>query len=128
MNIWFPETIYFGGLAYSVVLMTTALLFHHMTRGKTLEMNPVASTVFAITLILISILFAGVGIAGYYMRLHEMKNDPDLGAQRRKYLLHEIKIWYIYLVLGIIYIMVEIFIAYYIIKGTTKTLRQFYIK
>lgn len=126
MNIWFPESIYFGGLAYSVVLMTTALLFHHMTRGKTLEMNPVASTVFAITLILISILFASVGISGYYIRLQEMNNDPDLGEQRRRYLYHEIKIWYIYLVLGIMYILIEIFIAYYIIKGTTASLRQHY--
>lgn len=127
MNIWFPETIYFGGLAYSVVLMTTALLFHHMTRGKTLEMNPVASTVFAITLIMISILFAGIGICGYYIRLQEMKRDPHLGEQRRKYLYNEISIWYFYLILGIVYILVEIFIAFYIIKGTTSSLRQYYL-
>jgi hypothetical protein len=125
MNIWFPETIYFGGLAYSVLLMTTALVFYHMTRSKTLEMNPIASGVFSIILILISVIFTGVGIASYYMRLQEMKKDPDLGELRRKYLNHEIHIWYIYFVLGIIYMIVDIFIAISIIQGTRKALKQF---
>ena len=125
MNIWFPETMYFGGLAYSVLLVTTALLFYHMTRSKTLEMNPFASGLFAITLIVISIIFTAVGICSYYMRLIEMKNDPHLNPDRKKYLQHEISVWYIYVILGIIYMAVEIFIGISIIKGTRETLKIF---
>lgn len=122
MNIWFPETIYFGGLAYSIVLMTTALLFYHMTRSNTLEMNPMASGIFSIGLIIISIVFVGVGISSYYIRLQEMINDPTLSDDRKKYLRNETHIWVIYLVLGIIYMLIEIFIGIYIIKGTLKKL------
>jgi hypothetical protein len=125
MNIWFPEAMYFSGLAYSVLLVTTALLFYHMTRSKTLEMNPIASGFFAIIFILISIIFTAVGITSYYIRLKEMKNDPNLSEDRRKYLEKEISIWYIYVVLGIIYMAVEIFIGISIIRGTRETLKIF---
>jgi hypothetical protein len=125
MNIWFPEAMYFSGLAYSVLLVTTALLFYHMTRSKTLEMNPIASGFFAIIFILISIIFTAVGITSYYIRLKEMQNDPHLSEDRRKYLKKEISIWYIYVVLGIIYMVVEIFIGISIVRGTRETLKIF---
>jgi hypothetical protein len=120
MNIWFPESVYFGGLAYSILLITSALFFYHMTRVKSLEMPPFASGTFAIALILISILFVSIGIASYYTRLNEIQ-ESDLSTDERVSLQHEKLYWIFYLCLGILYILVQIGISFYIIAGTVHT-------
>lgn len=120
MNIWFPESVYFGALAYSILLVTSALFFYHMTRVKSLEMPPFASGTFAIALIVISILFVAIGIASYYTRLNEIQ-ESDLPPDERIWLKHEKFYWVFYLCLGILYILIQMGISFYIIRGTVRT-------
>jgi len=123
MNVLFPETLYFGALSYSILLVTSALFFYHMTRVKSLEMPPVASGMFAISFIVISILFVAIGISSYYTRLYEV-DEQDLSQTERIVLKHERVYWSLYLCMGIVYILVQIGVCYYIVRGTMKTLKE----
>ena len=70
-NIWFPESLYVEWLSTSLILMTTSLLFYHMTRVKSLEMNPKLSGIFAVCLITISVILAGISIIPYFERISQ---------------------------------------------------------
>lgn len=123
MNAWFPESLYFGGLSYSILLLTTALLFYHMTRSKTLEMNPVASASFAIILVILSIGIIVTGLHSYSSRLRTITHDQKLQSEWKDYLEQEKKIFIIYFLFGCIYTMVAVGICYYIIKGSMVSFR-----
>lgn len=123
MNLWFPESVFFGTLSYSVLLTTTALLFYHMTRVQSLEMHPIVSASFAISLILLSIMYIGSAIVSYHGRLREMtmatathpeETSSYTLAQERSY-------WVLYLTLGIVFMMIESGIAFFIIRGSLRT-------
>jgi len=121
VNIWFPESLYFGGLAYSVVLMTTSLLFYHMTKTHSLEMDPRISAIFAILLMFVSIIFAGSGISIYYTRLNSLESEKHYLSEVTLHLLEKERgIYWFYFILGILYMIIEILICYYIVKGVQK--------
>ena len=123
MNILFPEALYFSALSYSILLVTSALLFYHMTRVKSLEMPLIASGMFAISFILISILFVGIGISSYYTRIYEI-DEQKLSQAEQIVLRHERVYWRLYLCMGIVYILVQLGVCYYIIRGTMKTFKE----
>lgn len=118
INVWFPESVYFGALAYSVILMTASLLFYHMTKTNSLEMRPRTSATFAVLLIIISVLFAIMGVSSYYVRLQELqKQKQNLSDLNKTFLEKEIAIFWFYLVLGTVYMLIEIGICWYIVRG-----------
>jgi len=123
MNVWFPESLYFVSLGYSVVLMTTSLLFYHMIKTHSLEMPLVISSLLAITLIIISIIFVIIGILSYYDRLQELQRERNkLPHLHRHILIHELPFGYSYIAMGILFMIVELIIGFYVIVGTIKEL------
>jgi len=122
MNIWFPEGLYLSSLAYSSLLLTSALFFYHMVRVRSIDMNPLAAGIFAIALIVISVTFVGLGISIYYTRIMEMAHFRNLSEDQRMIVMQEKRQWILYFVLGVLYMLVQIGIGFYII---TQTLRQF---
>ena len=123
MNVWFPESLYFVSLGYSVVLMTTSLLFYHMIKTHSLEMPLVISSLLAITLIIISIIFVIIGILSYYDRLKELQRERnELPHLHRHILIHELPFGYSYIAMGILFMIVELIIGFYVIVGTIKEL------
>jgi uncharacterized membrane protein YidH (DUF202 family) len=123
MNVWFPESLYFVSLGYSVVLMTTSLLFYHMIKTHSLEMPLLISSLLAITLIIISIIFVIIGILSYYDRLKELQREKNKLPQLHQHILiHEIPFGYSYIALGILFMIVEFIIGFFVIVGTIKEL------
>ena len=53
-NVYFPESLLDGWLSVSAVLLTTSLLFYHMSRVKSLKVRPYLAKVVSVGLILIS--------------------------------------------------------------------------
>ena len=47
-NLWTPEDIYCQWMGVSFLITTSALLFYHMTRVKSIEMNPKIAGIFSI--------------------------------------------------------------------------------
>jgi len=125
--IYEPENLYLKCLSYCGILLSSALLFYHMTKEKTLEMNKFASSSFAILLIIISISFLIIGTYSYYKRLtifliksknsHSVIKNEHFTLSERSFIKNEIIIFYFYLSLGIILLIVELAICYYIIIG-----------
>lgn len=108
-----PESLYIKTLQYSGLLLTIALLFYHMTKFQTLEMNQVVSSTFAIIIILVSVIYLFIGTYSYFIRLQNtINNSESLQLEKHNMI--------IYFILGIILIFVQCAIAYFIIIGIYK--------
>ena len=57
-GVYNPELLLANWTSVSFVLMTVSLLFYHMTRQRTLEMDRRLAGVFAVSIILLSAVFA----------------------------------------------------------------------
>ena len=118
-DIWFPESLYVEWLSASLILMTTSLLFYHMTRVKSLEMNNKLSGLFAVSLILISVILAGISVIPYFQRITDAVEHPtaektSINADK------ENTYKMIYTILGCCLIFIQLCIAISIIHGTFK--------
>ena len=114
MNIWFPEGLYLSSLAYSSLLLTSALFFYHIVRVRSIDMNPIVAGFLAITFLMISVVLVGVSISVYRVRIREMSESPTLTETQRLFIQQEKRHWTMYLTLGIAYMMGQIVIALYI--------------
>ena len=117
-NLYKPESLYSGWISNSLVLMTSSLLFYHMTMVKSLEMSPKFAGFFAVILILISIVYSISSIIPYFQRTNDFiqanKNNEKLKEQVDREKANII----LYLVLGAILCSIELGIAIVIIKGS----------
>jgi uncharacterized membrane protein YidH (DUF202 family) len=113
-----PESIYFKSLSFCAVLTTIALLFYHMTRANTFEMNPVASGVFAVLIILISVIYFIVGTFSYHHRLQEVWKKEDPGSPHSRL---EKQIWYTYFACGVLLILIQVVISIFIVLGIIQS-------
>ena len=109
-----PELLYFNTLAYSGLLLTIALIFYHMTKFNTLEMHYIASSIFAIVIIFISIIYLIMGTISYYHRLNQLIKENQINLKR------ENQNFIIYFILGIILITIQCSIAYVILVNIFK--------
>jgi len=117
-TIWAPESLYFKCLSFSGILLTTALLFYHMTKSSTLEMSKTASGIFSILLIFCSLIYLLLGTYSYYQRLRFLlKEEVKHRISRNIWIQNEIFIFYFYFALAIIIIIVEISLCFIIIQG-----------
>ena len=114
MNIWFPEGLYLSSLAYSSLLLTSALFFYHIVRVRSIDMNPIVAGFLAITFLMISVVLVGVSISVYRVRIREMSESPTLTETQRLFIQQEKRHWTMYLILGIAYMLGQIVIALYI--------------
>ena len=113
-NIWFPEDLYNSWLGVSIVLMTTALLFYHMTKKKSLEISPKASAIIAISFMLLSITIIIGSLIPYYQRVSNVTDEKNQDDKQNKRENHY-KIFYT--IIGSIFIFIEILVCIFIVKG-----------
>ena len=112
-KIFFPESLLASWLGASFLLMTASLLFYHMTRIKSLEMDPRIAGIFSVALILIALVLTVATLFPYYERIgtairkKEIKN-PEMEQKYRN----------LYLTIGIILATIEFGIAAAIVKGS----------
>lgn len=111
-----PESVYIKTLEYSGLLLTIALLFYHMTKFQSIEMDPIVSGIFATIIILISVIYLFTGTYSYFIRLNnyiETTNNNTINNN----LEFEKHNMILYFILGMILLVVQCAIAFFIIKG-----------
>ena len=106
------EGVFFQVLSSSLLLLTVSLVFFHMTKVRTVEMKRSFAKFFCIVFILLSITYLIQGLIKYH-NARKMNNQS----------------WDLYLITGIIFISLEIGIAFIMIEvfdgplsGMTKML------
>ncbi len=117
-RIWFPESLYNGWLEDSLVLMTASLLFYHMTRVESLEMDYRIAAFFSIALILISIGIGAVSLYPYYQRIGEVLDNKESENIEQKS--KEVQYRLSYTIFGSILVFIQFGIAIAIFMGTLK--------
>ena len=114
--VYAPEGLLTEWLAVVFACMTSSLLFYHMTRLKTLTMDPRLAAIFACSLITVGMLYNVSAVVPYIARMdHQLKltNDPDT-----KYQLNLLK--YTFLTLGAITTTIQLGICAIIFKNTMR--------
>ena len=111
-SIYLSEALYGSWLSNSFVLMTMSLLFYHMTKVQSLEMDRRVAGTFAVALIVVSIIMGLSSMFPYFQRVGSLvKKDKDKEEDRYRTM---------YIVLGSIVILIQIGIAATIVMGTFK--------
>lgn len=118
-NVWYPEKLFFGTLTYSGLLLTTALLFYHMTKTSSIEMDYRASATFAVGLMLLALLYLITGVTTYYIRLNQI-SEENLSSDEKKFLGTEKRFFWVYLSGSILFGIIEVMIAIQIIIGVRR--------
>ena len=73
-GVYNPEICLEGWTATSFVLMTTALLFYHMTRSKSIEMDDKIAGIFAVAMMILSVVFEIQALVVYVQRVNRLKS------------------------------------------------------
>ena len=69
-KVYFPESLLDGWLAVSAVLLTTSLLFYHMSRVKSIKVKPFLAKIICIGLIVISTAYMCYALLPYTKRMN----------------------------------------------------------
>ena len=115
---WFPESLYNNWLADSLVLMTASLLFYHMTKKNSLEMDYRIAGVFAVALILCSMVMGITSLYPYYQRMG-LIIDEDSSEEHKRENTYRI----INTVLGSIIVAIQFGISITIVKGVINKMK-----
>lgn len=87
-NVYLPESLLDGWLSVSAVLLTTSLLFYHMSRVNSLKVRPYLAKLVSVGLILISTAYMVYALIPYTKRMNfnieECKRISDCGADQTK--------------------------------------------
>lgn len=122
-NVWYPEKLFFDALTYSGLLLTTALLFYHMTKTSSIEMDHRISAAFAVSLMLLALMYVITGISTYYIRLNQISSE-NLSDKEKEFLQTESRFFWAYLSGSILFAIIELMIAIQIIIGVRKTISK----
>ena len=112
-GVYNPELLLANWTNVSFILMTVSLLFYHMTRRRTLEMNRRLAGVFAICIIIMSVVFAIQSLIIYSKRLGRLKNKKETD-----FIQQEISISHTYIIVSSILIVIAVGIAIVILLGS----------
>jgi len=111
-NIYFPENIYASWLSVSFLLITLSLLFYHMARVSSIEMNTKIAGTYSVLLITIACIYSIISIFPYYTRFKDIYNKHrDNVNLSKEYLYHKL-----YIGCGIFVVIIQLLIAYSIIR------------
>ena len=114
-----PEILLSQWTSASFVLLTTSLLFYHMTRVSSLEMNTKIAGILSVIMIIMSIIFEIQALVVYSKRLARM-NTLDSSKSLIKSIIEEKNIGKSYVAVISVVVFVEIIISIVIIKGSFK--------
>ena len=112
-GVYNPELLLASWTGVSFVLMTVSLLFYHMTRRKTLEMDRRLAGVFAVAIILMSVVFAVQSLVVYAKRLSRLQ-----GAEDTPFVRQEINISHTYIAAGSLLALISVGIAGAVVAGS----------
>lgn len=107
MESYSIEHNFFAICTFSLLLLTTSLVFFQMAQSRK-DLPFVFSSIFSIGLVFISFIYTIMALFQYHERMTRriQKNlDSNLDKNEKVY-------WYIYLVLGILFLLIEIFICF----------------
>ena len=114
--VYAPEGLLTEWLAVVFACMTSSLLFYHMTRLKTLSMDPRLAAFFACSLISVGILYNFSAIIPYMTRMnHQLKLTNNINT---RYQLNILK--FTFFTLGGVTTMIQLGICFIIFKNTLK--------
>tara|TARA_B100001093_G_C26675979_1_gene948313 strand:- start:561 stop:1025 length:465 start_codon:yes stop_codon:yes gene_type:complete len=116
-----PEILLSQWTAASFVLMTTSLLFYHMTRVSSLEMNPRIAGLISVAMIIMSIVFEVQALVVYVQRVSRMDTVSN-ATLIIKSIRTERKVSKSYIAVISILVLVQLFIAWVIVSGSFKKL------
>jgi len=112
-GVYNPELLLANWISVSFVLMTVSLLFYHMTRRKTLEMDRRLAGIFAISIIIMSAVLAVQSLVVYAKRISRLRNKQETAFIRQ-----EIGISHTYIAVGTILVVISVGIATAILIGS----------
>ena len=112
-GVYHPELLLAHWTSVSFILMTVSLLFYHMTRRKTLEMDRRLAGVFAISIIIMSAVFAIQSLVVYAKRVGRLRTKKETEFVRQ-----EIIISRTYIAVGSILVVISFGIAIAILVGS----------
>jgi len=115
-NVYFPESLLNQWLNVSSVMVTCSLVFYHMSRVKSIKMEPYLAKLIATGLIIISTSYTIYALIPYNKRMDfiikkcsELNECPDDQVEELKFLKKS------YMILGLITFMIQCVIVYLVI-------------
>ena len=112
-GVYNPELLLANWTSVSFVLMTVSLLFYHMTRQRTLEMDRRLAGVFAVSIIILSAVFAIQSLVVYAKRIGRLRTKKETEFVRQ-----EVLISHTYIVVGSLLVVISLGIAIAILIGS----------
>lgn len=108
MNILSTESNYSQWINTSIILLTVALVFYHMSKVKSIQLPKFAAAFISIGLISVNIVFTINSIIPYITRTNHIKySEKDEKIYKN-----------VYIISGITFILLEVMICYYIIMDS----------
>jgi hypothetical protein len=112
-NVYFPESLLLGWLNVSAVMVTSSLLFYHMSRVHSIKVEPYLAKLIAMCLIIVSTLYMIYALIPYNKRMNfiikkcaVLNECPDEQVSELKILKQS------YMFLGIITSCIQCIIVY----------------
>lgn len=110
MESYSIEQNFFAICTFSLLLLTTSIVFFQMAESRT-DLPYFFSSIFAIGLVGISFVYTIISLYQYHERMSRRLDKPDnvdLDTHEKVY-------WYFYLILGILFLIIEIFICFVLV-------------
>jgi len=115
-DIYFPESLLSGWLNVSGVILTTSLVFYHMSRVKSIKVEPYLAKIIAIGLIVISTCYMMYALVPYTKRMNYNINKCIQLKECSDEQTTELKILkWSYLLLGLITLIIQYTITYLVV-------------
>ena len=111
INKYSAERLYNTWLVDSIVFLSFSFLFLDAIKTKNINITRITARLIAIFLLLINIIFTITAIINYYINTRNLINQNkfnNLDTTTRN----------IYVIIGVIYIFIQLFIFYIFIKNT----------
>ena len=117
-NVYFPESLLNQWLNVSTVMVTSSLLFYHMSRVKSIKVEPYLAKLIAMSLIIISTSYMIYALVPYNKRMNfiikkcsELDECPDDQVEELKFLKKS------YMILGLTTFMIQCVIVYVVVTN-----------
>lgn len=121
-SVYAPESIFSGWLVLSYTLLSSSLLFYHMSQVKTIHASKRLSAVVSVALVIISACYMMFALGPYSGRMNHVinicENDDHCDKEKLKRL---IIVKYSYIMLGLSTSIIQLIIVYLILHRAFKS-------
>lgn len=107
MELYNIEHNFFAICTFSLLLLTTSIVFFQMAESKK-DLPFIFSSLFSIGLVVISFIYTIMALYQYHERIkRQIENSTSISIQNKEKLY-----WYFYLVMGILFLVIEVFVCF----------------